>query len=818
MLESFLIFMVFKIPTKNHKGKSFIIKTSSFSCICSLLALVILLGFADCVLCNKESIDSAPLGFEISGFDKNVKVKNLVSENGVFQFGFLEKDGGEFVVGIRYNLGPKSANLPVWTVGGGVRVSNNSTFRLSMDGRLTLVENHSNFIVWSSDTSNIGVEKVTLLNNGNLVLMGSESRVVWASFDRPTNTLLPGQTLHYPQNLRASSTKSVSSYYTFVIREPEGLALMWESNITYWTIPLSSSPAAIKEARFDPNGVLGLYDDMEKMVWSISSKDFGETSVSLRHLRMDQDGNLRIYSWNDAVRSWRVGWQAVEDQCNVFGSCGLYSVCGYNSTGPICDCLYSDSLDSGNVFPSPDSGASGCKKMVDLGNCKAHTSMSIMKQTVLYGLYPPHDIDMMLSEKECKEYCSNDTTCLALTSKNDGSGICTLKRTAFISGSTSPSIPSTSFLKVCLVPQAVAAKGANPNATPKAISFPFQVNYRKFISAVAYVVLVTVLAILVLELFIVVFVYHKRRYVSQNRALKGTKTNIQDNALIRLSYKEVQEITSGFSTQLGFFVFKGLLLEEMVVVAKVLDVTVLSEKEFIKAVSILGGTHHRNLTALKGFCFEAKHKILIYECIPNGSVDKWLFDDKKEKNWQQRIDIGVGVTRALVYLHTECQLCIPHGNLKLENVLLDDKLFPKVTDFGIKSFLQSGGSCSSSEESPSEKDIFMLGKMLIEIVLLSRNTVADSLDQVMDQVMQEQKYLDSEDLRGVERVVRIALWCMQNQPFLRPSVGEVMKVLEGTLSVDRPPTSFAYRNDHDTEINVAGVVAEIEPGSSGVVL
>ncbi|XP_071733640.1 G-type lectin S-receptor-like serine/threonine-protein kinase SD3-1 [Rutidosis leptorrhynchoides] len=750
--------------------------------------------------------------------DRNVgyndKAKNLVSENGVFEFGFLETDGGEFVVGIRYNLGPtKSANLPVWTVGGGVRVSISSTFKLSMDGKLVLFENPSNSILWSSDTSNLGVEKVTLLDNGNLVLMGSDDRIIWESFDRPTNTLLPGQTLSYPRNLRAPSTKSVTSYYTFVINQ-DGLALMWESNISYWRTYLSSSSAVVKEVRFDPNGVLGLYDDTQKIIWSVSSKDLDESSVSFRHVRMDQDGNLRIYSWDNVVRSWKVGWQAVEDQCSVFGSCGLYSVCGYNSTGPICGCLYSDPLDFTNGFGSPESGGSGCKKMVDLSNCKAHTSMTVMKQTVLYGLYPPHDIDMMLNEEDCKAYCSNDTTCLALTSKNDGSGLCKLKRTAYISGSTSPTIPSTSFLKVCLVPQAVAAKGANPNVTPKAVSFPFRGNYKKIISAVAFVVLVTVMGILVLETFIVLFVYHKKRNISRNSALKGAKTNIQNNTLIRLSYKEIHELTSGFSTQLGFFVFKGLLLDELVVAAKVLDVTVLTEKEFIKAVSILGGTHHRNIVSLKGFCFEPKHKVLLYEFIPNGSVDKWLFDDKEEKSWQQRVDIGIGVTRALAYLHTECQLCIPHGNLKLENVLLDDTLVPKVTDFGIQSFLKGDGSCSSSNESPSEKDIYMLGKMLIEIVLISRDTVNDSLDLVMERVTKEQQYLNSDDLRGVERVVRIALWCMQNQSFLRPSVGEVLKVLEGTLSVDRPPSSFVYRDVDDNEKKVVEEIEqEIKPGS-----
>ncbi|XP_042751724.1 G-type lectin S-receptor-like serine/threonine-protein kinase SD3-1 [Lactuca sativa] len=770
MLESLFILMDFQIPIKNIKGSAY---------------------------------DSD------SYVDGNRKGNNLVSENGIFEFGFFEKDGGEFVVEIRYNLGLKTANLPVWTVGGGVRVPINSTLKLSMDGRLILFENPSNSIVWSSNTSNSGVESVTLLNNGNLVLIDSQNTVIWESFHRPTNTLLPGQFLQYPQNLRPPSTKSITSYYTFVIR-PEGIALMWESNITYWKPNLSTSRATIKEVRFDSNGVLGLYDNSNKVIWSISSTDFGDTSVNLRHLRIDQDGNLRIYSWNNVLRSWKVGWQAVEDQCNVFGSCGLYSVCGYNSTGPICGCLYSDSVDEGNSIPSSDSG-SGCKKMVDLANCKHHTSMLLMKQTVLYGLYPPHDIDMMLSEESCKEYCSNDTTCLALTSKNDGSGLCTLKRTGFISGSTGPSIPSTSFLKVCLVPQAVATKGGNPNAAPKSISFPFQGNYRKVIGAIAFVILVTVSVILGIQMFTLLFVYHKRRKNSEKIVI-GAKTNLNNIALVRLSFKEVEELTSGFSTPLGSSVFKGVLPEKMAVVVKVVEGTVVSEKDFVKATAVLGGTHHRNLVSVKGFCFEPKQKVvLIYEYISNGSADKWVFEDQIERNWQKRVDIALGVTRALAYLHTECQLCIPHGNLKLENVLFDERMVPKLTDFGIKSFLCSSSS-SSSNQSPSEEDIYMLGKLLIEIVLCGRDAAGDySLDQVMEKVIIEQKYLDNEDLSGVERVVRIALWCMQNQPFLRPSVGEVMKVLEGTLSVDRPPSSFAYRYGDDTEKEV--VVGEIESGS-----
>ncbi|KAK2995443.1 hypothetical protein RJ640_002740 [Escallonia rubra] len=804
MCVSWLGQLVSEVPIKKFPGKSYRIHSfGTFGCVS---AVILFLGFARSGFCDEFSMVSVPLGFEISGLDKS---KNWVSENGVFGFGFMEKndDVEGFIVGIRYNLGAKVANVPVWTIGGGLRVSMNSTFRLNMDGRLILFENLSGSIVWSSNTSNLGVLKASLLNNGNLVLLGTGDKVLWKSFDSPTSTLLPGQSLRFPQNLRAPSTKSTSSYYSFVIRRFGELALVWEDNVTYWRSHLSSS-ALVKEARFDSSGVLGLYDDNEKAVWSISSKDFGDNSVILRHLKIDKDGNLRIYSWDNAIRTWRAGWQAVEDQCSVFGSCGLYSVCGYNSTGPVCDCLHLDSLTSGNGAPSMDLGGSGCKKMVDLANCKMRTSMVVMKQTVLYGLYPPHDFDISLSQEACREYCSNDTSCIAVTSKNDGSGLCTVKRTSFISGYQGPSVPAMSFLKVCLVPEAVSARGANPHGTaaPDSVSSgrlrAHGSSGRRLIGAIVVIAFLTATVILTMELFVVGFIYRRKNIEGRTRIPFGKDANMNPHysAIIRLSLEEVKELTLDFTTQLGPSVFKGVLPNKTPVVAKLINDAVASEKDFRVAVSTLGGTHHRNLVALKGFCFEPKQKILVYEYISNGSLDKWLFEidqDQNQESWQQRLDIALGVARALAYLHTECQQCIIHGNLKLENVLLDETLVPKVTDFGLRSL--SKKEMASSSESPSERDIYLFGEMLLQIVTCKREISGDSQHQILEKLNQAQKYVASEDFSGVERMTRIAFWCMQSRPFLRPSIGEVIKVLEGTLSVDRPPVAFAFSHENTIE-------------------
>lgn len=147
--------------------------------------------------------------------------------------------------------------MPVWTIGGGIMVSQNSTFRLPIDGRLVLAETSSGLIVWSSNTSTLGVKIASLLNNGNFVLMGLKDDILWESFNSPIHNLLLDQSLHFTQTLRAPSTILISSYYNLVIRQTGELALARESNVNYWRRHLSSSPAIIEEAKFDCNGVLG---------------------------------------------------------------------------------------------------------------------------------------------------------------------------------------------------------------------------------------------------------------------------------------------------------------------------------------------------------------------------------------------------------------------------------------------------------------------------------------------------------------------------------------------------------------------------------
>ncbi|ONK59694.1 uncharacterized protein A4U43_C08F9380 [Asparagus officinalis] len=786
-------------PIKDHQISTSPTKGNPpFGHFALISVMLLLLGSSLCGLSEEIPMVSLPLGSQISGHQNTT----WVSQSGVFALGFLldyQKDDG-FVVGIWHNFGAGSEKVPVWTVGGGgVRVCENSTFELSLDGSLILFDcSHNELPVWSSNTGNLGVRSATLMDNGNLVLVGFGGKVIWESFASPTDTLLPGQPFRYPQSLQASSPNSIASYYSLKVKSFGEIYLVWEDNVTYWRSQMSSS-VLVKEVRLEPDGLIGLFDYRGGVPWSRLSKDFKDPLVQFRRLRIDADGNLRIYSWDNVSSLWRVGWQAVGNQCDVFGSCGLYSVCSYNLSGPTCGCLNSDSV-SGE-----------CQRMVDLGNCDRGLSMTELKKTVLYSLYPPHDVVVMLSLDACRQYCLNDTSCFAATANNDGSGICTIKKTSFISGYSYASVQAKSFLKVCLVPEAVSARAANFHGAsglmPKEQQQQQTVTeiverHKNYLVAVVGILLITGFVFLVFEMAVFWFVLYKRRRMSSSK-LKGSPfakdigMNPHYSALVRLSFDEVETLTKNFGNKLGPTVYKGILPNKITVAVKLLNNVVASEREFQLVVSTLGSTHHRNLVALKGFCYEPKHKLLIYEHVSNGSLDQWLLSKKQNRRggWNERLNIAIGIARALAYLHLQCKKCIVHGDLKLENILLDDQFTPKLTDYGIQSLIKKEDAAASSSETLAERDVHMFGIILIEIVAGYRESHENKLRDLAFRWCEygnlgefvDPRLEGKAEIEGVQRVVKLALWCVQDRPSLRPSIGEVVRVLEGALSLDMPP-------------------------------
>ncbi|GLJ46468.1 hypothetical protein SUGI_0979340 [Cryptomeria japonica] len=791
---------------------------------CQYVTLLVIVGFvmrmSTCSSEKKPIWASIPLGSKLSASEEVY----WLSQNGTFAMGFFSiEHNGIYSVGIWYNSIPKQAQAVVWTAGDDVRVSSNSTFELGADGNFILFDHLVGTPAWTSNTSNIGVVGACFHDNGNFVLTDNEDRIVWGSFHSPTDTLLPGQTLAMGQTLRASSKTSIASHYALELDEFGNLVLKWSADVVYWESRTGSSADFLASkssvptgASFLGNGILGLFNEERSMVWSRYSGDFTDPSVVLRHLRLDSDGNLRMYSWIEATKMWAVGWQAVENQCGVFNTCGLYGVCSFNSTGPICQCPFEKGSNSEQILEGGVSRA--CRKKMKLGDCSTGTSILVLKKTVLYGIYPPQDVYNYSSVQSCRDNCLKDSSCVAATAINDGSGICRIKRTDYISGYSYESVPAISFLKVCLTPEAVSdhAIHLHPNRpSPNSLTTfqspsPNASSSRTpglFGSCIGVAIIATFGAFLAIQIGVGWYIF-TRKGIRRTQTIPSTKHQLMDpcsRSLVRLTFVEIGELTGKFSHQLGPTVFKGILPNSNPVIIKQLSVQI-TEKEFRMILCSLGITRHRNLVCLQGFCCEAQHRIIVYEYVNNGSLDQWLFgctNKARELNWQRRFHIVIGIARAIAYLHSECRDCISHSNLKLENVMLDDKFIPKLTDFGLSRLSQATSSeteSTSCSESSPEQDVFRFGLMLLQIISGKRDPNCDCpenkgirewafqeyqngrLDGIVDDRME-----GNLDWDQVERALRIAFWCMQDRSCLRPCIREVAAVLEGTCPVDPPP-------------------------------
>ncbi|KAI9076988.1 hypothetical protein K1719_041064 [Acacia pycnantha] len=277
-------------------------------------------------------------------------------------------------------------------------------------------------------------------------------------------------------------------------------------------------------------------------------------------------------------------------------------------------------------------------------------------------------------------------------------------------------------------------------------------------------------------------------------------------------------------------VYKGILSNgQEIAVKRLSKVSGQGAKEFKNEVLLIAKLQHRNLVVLLGFCIDEQEKMLIYEYVPNRSLDDFLFGSQNSKvlTWLERSKIIKGVTQGILYLHDYSRLKIIHRDLKPSNILLDDEMNPKISDFGLAKMVainENEGNTNTivgtyGYMSPeyamfgqysNKSDVFSFGVIILEIICGRKNASSHNQSQYADSLLsyawnqwKDEKFLEIldsnlkelESFNEMTKCIHIGLLCVQENPEARPSMATIISYLSDDsiqLPIPQEPAFFLH--------------------------
>ncbi|ESW05846.1 hypothetical protein PHAVU_011G214400 [Phaseolus vulgaris] len=699
-----------------------------------------------------------------------------------------------------------------------------STMNLTDKG-IVVYDPKGHEVLWHRPENNTVslVSCASVLDDGSFVLVDESGKKVWESFEEPTDTILPGQNLSRPRAFRARQSETSFDDGSFQ------LSWQMDGNLVLYFLPKSSTDDddEIQEAYwspgthntgsqlfFDESGHMYIKNDTGSVIIT-----YGGSDEFFYMARIDPDGVFRLYRHpkgdHTAVanscssRWWSVEEKHPEDICLSFMKQTGNVICGFNSycvtiedkTNCECPDHYSpfehDKLTGCRPdFPLPSCNKEGWEQNKDLVDFREYRNLD----------WPLSDYDRLLgigmNKDTCRQKCLEDCFCaVAIYGEESDGGSCWKKKYPLSNGRMHHNVTRIALMKVPKTDLNNGGKEQNTLVLVVSILLGSSVLINVF---------------LLVALFAAFFIFYHKRLLNGPNLSVGTVSHF--------TYKELEEATTGFKQMLGRgafgTVYKGVLASNTsrYVAVKRLDKVVQEgEKEFKTEVSVIGQTHHRNLVRLFGYCDEGEHRLLVYEYMSNGSLAGFLFGISRP-HWNQRVQISLGIARGLTYLHEECSTQIIHCDIKPQNILLDDLFTPRIADFGLAKLLlaeqtkvaRTGLRGTIGYFAPewfrkasitTKVDVYSFGVVLLEI-LCCKSSVAFALESEEEALIdwayhcyshgKVAKLVENDeeaksDIKRVENHVMVAIWCIQEDPSLRPSMKKITQMLEGVTTVSVPP-------------------------------
>jgi serine/threonine protein kinase len=332
--------------------------------------------------------------------------------------------------------------------------------------------------------------------------------------------------------------------------------------------------------------------------------------------------------------------------------------------------------------------------------------------------------------------------------------------------------------------------------------------------------------------FILYRVYSYDKAEKENQAkIKLFLEDYKNFKPTRYSYADIKRITNQFAEKLGEgaygTVFKGKLSNKIYVAVKMILNSTAKEngEEFINEVGTMGKIHHVNVVRLVGFCADGFRRALVYEFLPNYSLDKFISSADTKNHflgWNKLQDIAIGIAKGIDYLHEGCDQQILHFDIKPHNVLLDENFNPKISDFGLAKLCSKDKSAVSMTTARGtmgyiapevfsrnfgnvsyKSDVYSFGILLLEVVggkknvdITMENTSQVYFPEWIYNFLEQKEDLrvlieDDEDAKIAKKLAIVGLWCIQWHPVDRPSMKVVIQMLEGGHELTMPPNPFA---------------------------
>ncbi|KAL2456013.1 Protein kinase superfamily protein [Abeliophyllum distichum] len=368
----------------------------------------------------------------------------------------------------------------------------------------------------------------------------------------------------------------------------------------------------------------------------------------------------------------------------------------------------------------------------------------------------------------------------------------------------------------------------------------------------------------ILFLFTLLAYKFKRRHLSMFDSIEEFLQSQNNLMPIRYTYRDLKNMTKNFKDKLGEggygTVFKGQLKSGPFAAIKLMGKSKASGQEFISEVATIGRIHHVHVVRLIGFCVEGPKRALVYEFMPNGSLEKYIFPQQVtvSLNYSKIFDIALGVAKGIDYLHRGCDMQILHFDIKPHNILLDNNFTPKISDFGLAKLYPTDESMVSLTAARGtmgymapemfyrnigrvsyKSDVYSFGMLLMEMASKRRNLnpFVENISQIYFPCWVHDRFskgmeIDLGDASLDERIMVkkmtfVALWCIQMKPDDRPSMTKVIEMLEGDVEfLQLPPKPFLSAEEmpvQDSEIDLNDmefpllsgslVVSEISPST-----